>query len=127
VKAACFLAGLMLGGVTVHPAAAATFAPERCTSPSRLTQLGVPLPRVAARLARNETVTIVAIGSSSTAGAGASDQSHAYPAQLADQWPRLVGGAPVSIYNHGINGQDILQMSERLRSDAIDLKPDLVL
>jgi lysophospholipase L1-like esterase len=109
------------------PAAAADLPLQtRCKTPSKLLDLGHPLPRVAARLARGETVTVVAIGSSSTGGAGASTENHSYPSQLRALWPQLVGGSVV-IHNHGINGQDIIEMNARLRADAIDIRPDLVL
>jgi lysophospholipase L1-like esterase len=98
----------------------------RCATPLKLLDLGQPLPRLAARLARGETVTVVALGSSSTGGAGASDAAHSYPAQLQSMWPELVGGGAV-IHNRGINGQDVIEMNRRLRADAVDLQPDLVL
>ena len=113
--------------LAARPAAAADPSLQaRCDTPTDLLDLGHPLPRVAARLARGETVTVVAIGSSSTGGAGASTEDHSYPSQLSALWPQLVGGTAV-IHNRGINGQDILQMNARLRADAIDIRPDLVL
>lgn len=98
----------------------------RCETPAKLLDLGQPLPRVAARLARNETVTVVAIGSSSTGGAGASTPDHAYPAQLGQLWLQVIGGQ-AAIHNRGVNGQDILHMNERLQAEAVDTRPDLVL
>lgn len=115
---------LLTGGVSA--AAADLPLQARCDTPTELLDLGHPLPRVAARLARGETVSVVAIGSSSTGGAGASTESHNYPSQLGTLWPQLVGGSVV-IHNHGINGQDIIEMNARLRADAIDIRPDLVL
>lgn len=79
-----------------------------------------------ALLARNETITVVAIGSSSTGGAGASAPEFSHPSQLVTLWPQLVGGW-AEVHNRGINGQDILQMNERLRADAVEIRPDLVL
>lgn len=119
-----FLLALML--LAISPGASVAMPAERCSSPAGLLDLGQPLPRVAARLARKEIVTVVAIGSSSTGGAGASAPDFSYPSQLTAAWPRLVGGAAV-IHNRGINGQDILHMNERLQADVVDIKPDLVL
>lgn len=116
----------LLALLAALPQAAGAMITERCATPSGLLELGQPLPRVAARLARNETVTVVAIGSSSTGGAGASAPEFSYPAQLATLWPQLVGGQ-VEVHNRGINGQDIIEMNARLRADAIDIRPDLVL
>jgi acyl-CoA thioesterase-1 len=119
-------ATLLLALLAALPQGAGAMMAERCTTPSGLLDLGQPLPRVAARLARNETVTVVAIGSSSTGGAGASAPEFSYPARLAALWPQLVGGQ-AEVHNRGINGQDILHMNERLQIDAVEIKPDLVL
>ncbi len=100
---------------------------QGCRTPLPLYDLGQPLPHVAARLARREPVTVVALGSSSTSGAGASREDRSYPRQLARLWPALVGESPVTIHNRGINGQDVAEMARRLRRDVIKLKPDLVL
>ncbi|MEK9971083.1 MAG: SGNH/GDSL hydrolase family protein [Ferrovibrio sp.] len=120
-----FAAGLILFAALTAVADAA-MAADRCAAPAKLVDLGQPLPRLAARLARSEAVTVVALGSSSTGGAGASDPAHSYPSQLQSIWPGLLGGQVV-IHNRGINGQDIIEMNRRLQADAVDLKPDLVL
>ena len=117
---------ILLALLAAAPEMTVAATTERCLTPAKLLDLGPPLPRVAARLVRKETVTVVAIGSSSTGGAGASAAEFSYPAQLGKRWPRLVGGDAV-IHNRGINGQDIVEMNQRLRADVIDLKPDLVL
>lgn len=101
--------------------------PKGCRTPQVIFDLGQPLPRVAARLAKGEPVTVVALGSSSTSGAGAGSPERSYPRQLARLWPALVGSGPVSIHNRGIGGQDIPEMVRRLHDDVIALKPDLVL
>lgn len=118
------LLALLIALAALPQSAAATT--DRCMTPPGLLALGQPLPRVTARLARGETVTVVAIGSSSTGGAGASAPDFSYPSRLATIWPQLVGGQ-VEIHNRGINGQDILHMNERLRVDALEIRPDLVL
>src|SRR3546814_15135849 len=66
--------------------------PLPCHAPDALLDLGQPLPRLAARLARHEAVTVVALGSSSTGGAGASSPEHTYTAQLERPWPQALGG-----------------------------------
>jgi lysophospholipase L1-like esterase len=121
------IAALLLAATLPTSGHAAGREPLPCHGPDALLDLGQPLPRLAARLARREAVTVVALGSSSTAGAGASSPEHVYTAQLARLWPRLLGGGPVKLLNRGINGQDIDEMEKRLRADVIDQKPDLVL
>src|SRR4029079_12758762 len=64
--ATALLLGLALGS----PARADTVAPG-CVAPVDLVRLANPLLRVAQKIASGEPVTIVAIGSSSTAGGGA--------------------------------------------------------
>jgi acyl-CoA thioesterase I len=54
-----------------------------CDTPLDLIRLANPLSHVAQKLAAHAPITIVAIGSSSTAGAGASSPAKNYPSQLA--------------------------------------------
>jgi acyl-CoA thioesterase I len=97
------LVAMLLLGATV-PAAA---APEalRCTAPDGVTRFKVRLPNTARAIRRGEALVIVAIGSSSTQGVGASDQAHTYPALLAEElqrrWPRLA----VTVVNKGVGGE----------------------
>src|SRR3954471_18519349 len=57
-------------------------ATPACTAPAEFTDLGHTLTHMARRLASGEPITIVAFGSSSTAGAGASSPAAAYPSRL---------------------------------------------
>lgn len=123
IKLAAIVAAALL---PLLPAGAAA-AVESCRTPEALYDLGQPLRQVAARLTAGQPVTIVALGSSSTAGAGASLPERSYPSQLARLWPDLVGKGHVTIHNRGINGQDITEMERRLHEDVIGLRPDLVL
>jgi len=86
------------------------------------------LPHVAARLDRHEPLSIVAFGSSSTEGVGASTPAHAYPALLqADLTALLPTGEMVRVTNRGIGGEDADDMVRRLGRDVIAVKPDLVI
>src|SRR4051794_38239089 len=53
-----------------------------CTAPSELTRLDYPLKRVSQKVSAGQPIKIVAIGSSSTAGAGASSPAMSYPSRL---------------------------------------------
>jgi hypothetical protein len=75
VVAGIMFAGL-LGSAERTPAQS---APESCSVASDLARLDLPLSRVAQRLADGESVKIIAIGSSSTAGAGASSRAFLLP------------------------------------------------
>lgn len=63
---------------------AETTAPK-CDAPLHLLRLANPLTRFAQKLATRGPITIIAIGSSSTAGAGASSPATNYPSRLAEE------------------------------------------
>ncbi len=92
-----------------------------------LIKLEAPLVRTANRIASKAPLTIVAIGSSSTAGAGASAPQFAYPARLEAELQRMLPGVPVRVVNRGVNGEQAPQMIERFARDVLPEKPDLVI
>lgn len=98
-----------------------------CRGPTDLVQLDEALPHLAARIAQKEAVTIVAFGSSSTAGAGASSPSFAYPARLEVELKTHFPGVPIRVLNRGIGGEDVKEMIERMDRDVAAAKPDLVI
>lgn len=108
-------------------AIAAEGANPPCKAPANLTDLEQPLPHTTARIAAGEPVKIVAIGSSSTAGAGASKPEASYPnrlaVELAAQFPR----SQVTVINRGTNGQESADMLARLKTDVLEEKPTLVI
>jgi lysophospholipase L1-like esterase len=99
----------------------------RCSAPEELTRLRVTLPNVARAIRRGQEVVIVAIGSSSTEGVGASDRAHTYPAVLADElrrrWPHL----SVTVINKGLGGEVISAVLERFERDVLSYRPQLVI
>ena len=114
--------------LTAAPVAAEpTLAKAPCGAPTELTRLDLPLPRTARKLAAGDEIKIVAIGSSSTAGAGASSPAMSYPSRLAVELQQLLPGHPVVVLNRGINGEEAREMLARLDESVISEKPDLVL
>jgi lysophospholipase L1-like esterase len=99
----------------------------RCSAPEELTRLRVTLPNTARAIRQGRKLVIVAIGSSSTSGVGASDPAHAYPAVLADElrrrWPRL----SVTVINKGIGGETVSAVLGRFERDVLSHRPDLVI
>src|SRR4051795_2170687 len=85
------------------------------------------LPHVAGKLAAGQPVEIVAFGSSSTAGFGASSPEFNYPNRLAAQLRRRYPGADITVVNRGKGGEDAPEMMKRLQTEVIDMKPDLVI
>ncbi|HSI41143.1 MAG TPA: SGNH/GDSL hydrolase family protein [Xanthobacteraceae bacterium] len=118
------VAGL-LAAVAV-PAGAASL-PAICPASTALTRLEAPLPRLAAKLAANEPVVIVAIGSSSTAGAGTSAPGRDYPSRLEAALAERFPANRIRVVNRGINGQDGPEMLARFDADVGALQPTLVI
>ena len=85
------------------------------------------LPHVAGKLAAGQPVEIVAFGSSSTAGYGASSPEFNYPNRLAAQLRRQYPSAEITVVNRGKGGEDAPEMMKRLQTEVIDMKPDLVI
>jgi lysophospholipase L1-like esterase len=79
------------------------------------------------RLTAGEPVKIVAIGSSSTAGAGASGPATSYPNRLAVELSTLFPDSEITVINRGINGQESGDMLARIKADVLDEKPALVI
>lgn len=69
----------------------------------------------------------MALGSSSTAGAGARDGTESYPSRLAESLQASLPGEKVVVLNRGINGEETGQMLERMGRDALAENPDLVI
>ena len=98
-----------------------------CTAPAELTRLGHTLTHMARRLASGEPVTIVAFGSSSTAGAGASSPAATYPSRLEADLKTRFPGRTIKVLNRGVGGEDASEMLARMDRDVAPERPDLVL
>ncbi len=98
-----------------------------CAAPADLVQFNQILPRVAERIARGGPVTIVAIGSSSTAGFGASSLTASYPSRLEAALKAKLPRIQITVLNRGVNGEEIGDMLARLDRSVIAERPDLVL
>jgi lysophospholipase L1-like esterase len=109
------------------PGDASGTAEVACRAPNRLTRLDHPLRRTARRLASGQPLAIVAIGSSSTAGAGASSPAFSYPSRLAVELQKLLRGHDVTVLNRGVNGEETANMMARFATGVIAEHPQLVL
>jgi lysophospholipase L1-like esterase len=124
---AAALAAMLVGLHAPAHRAYAQAAPV-CTAPAEFSRLTHRLPRLADRVAHRNPITIVAIGSSSTAGVGASSPAATYPARLeALLRERADGALPITVLNRGVGGEEIRDMLARFDRDVIAQKPDLVL
>ena len=86
-----------------------------------------PLPRLAKRLRNNNKPVVLAVGSSSTWGVGASRRTKAYPAQLERILEKAWVGADVDVINRGVSGEVAAVTADRLLILAGEYRPDLVL
>ncbi|TMJ89243.1 MAG: SGNH/GDSL hydrolase family protein [Alphaproteobacteria bacterium] len=109
------------------PASPDAAAPAACAVTIEQVRFDHPLPRIARRLAAGKPIRIVAIGSSSTFGAGASTSSASYPSRLAEELTRRFPGTEITVLNRGVNGDELGGMLARLDSHVIAEKPNLVL
>jgi acyl-CoA thioesterase-1 len=98
-----------------------------CAAPDDMTRLMNPLARTGRKLAAGEPVKIVAIGSSSTAGAGASSPDKSYPARLAVELEARFPAQPITVINRGVNGEEAKEMVARLDAGVLSERPDLIL
>ncbi|ONG47751.1 hypothetical protein BKE38_22670 [Pseudoroseomonas deserti] len=101
--------------------------PAACTVPDELRALQFALPRMATLIQEKQPVRILAIGSSSTAGIGASVPAHAYPPRLAAALRRLLPGADITVRNDGIGGEVASTTLARMKRAVVDWAPDVVL
>ena len=118
---ACITLLILAGSATAAHGARA------CSAPQELTRFRVKLPNTARAVRSRSPLDIVAIGSSSTAGVGASDPAHTYPARLAEElqlrWPQLI----TTVHNKGVSGELAYQMLERFQRDVVPYHPQLVI
>jgi acyl-CoA thioesterase I len=98
-----------------------------CITANNVTRLGAPLKRFTERLLQRAPVKIVAFGSSSTAGSGASTPENNYPNRLAAELGERFPGTQVQVINRGVGGEDAREMLTRIDRDVRDERPDLVL
>ena len=113
--------------VSARAETAALPAAASCSAPADLVRLVNPLKRVAQRIAAGQSLTIVAIGSSSTAGAGASSPAMNYPSRLAVELQAMYPRLSVTVINRGVNGEVAADMLKRLDDGVLSEKPDLIL
>jgi len=100
--------------------------PSCAVSPA-LSEIGVALDRSAGRIEKGSSLTIVAMGSSSTLGIGASGPSMSYPSRLEGELRDRFPAVEIRVLNRGIGGQDVGEELNRLDRDVVAEHPDLVI
>jgi acyl-CoA thioesterase I len=85
------------------------------------------LRHLRAALEHGTEAVVVALGSSSTEGAMASDPAHSYPAELQAALEHALPRMHIAVLNRGIGGQDAPEELVRLQADVIAARPQLVI
>ena len=85
-----------------------------------------PLPNLRKALRRNRPVTVMAIGSSSTVGIGASSPSATYVARLEKSLEGAFKGLDFEVVGRGLSGEVAQGAADRMKKEVEQLKPDLV-
>src|SRR3954464_4900442 len=103
------------------------FSRVPCLPPKGNSKSMGSLPHVASKLVAGQPVVIIAFGSSSTAGYGATSPEFNYPNRLAAQLRRQYPTADITVVNAGKGGEDAPEMMKRLQTEVIDMHPDMVI
>lgn len=100
---------------------------QACSAPDTLMQLDRAISHTAARISEGRTLKVVALGSSSTVGIGATSPANSYPsrleAALREQYPDM----QIEVINRGVGGEDAREELVRLDNSVLAERPDLVL
>ena len=111
---------------TVLPSMACLADDAKCRASRRLLELGNPLEGARVAIADKKELRIVAMGSSSTQGYGASNPAFAYPAQLKMNLDKLLPGVDVHVFNKGVGGEDAEEEVKRMKADVNEHKAQIV-
>jgi len=123
---AAALAMVLASSSPAFPDTTATPVPPNCAAPRTLSAIEAALERTSSRILSGKPLTIVAMGSSSTLGVGASSPALCYPSRLEQELRQRFPGIQIRVVNHGVGGQDVPEELTRLGRDVIAEHPDLV-
>ena len=122
-------ASLVAGGLSVlaDRGDIVPIAVAGCAAPAGLMTVGPALRRAAGRIRQRQPLRIIAVGSSSTLGVGASDPQLSYPSRLEAELRERFPGRDIRVVNRGRSGEDAPEEAIRLERDVIAEHPDLVI
>jgi lysophospholipase L1-like esterase len=111
---------------TVLPSVACLADEAKCRASRRMLELDNPLEQARVAIADKKELRVVAMGSSSTQGYGASNPAFAYPAQLKMNLDKLLPGIDVHVFNKGVGGEDADEEVKRMKADVDGHKAQIV-
>lgn len=118
---------LLAAGFLLAAASTSASAEASCKVPKELVNFAAPLPNLVRALSTQRAAKIVTLGSSSTAGSGASSPNASYPARLDADLDSRYRGHEFQVTNLGAGGQLASDMLERLEVEVIPQTPALVI
>ena len=119
-------AGLAWAALLPAPISA-TEADSPCQAPTQTVANSAPLPHLEQLLRAKKPVRVLAIGSSSTVGVGASSPTANYPSRLGVELGKTFKDLRLVMINRGVSGEIAETTAERIRREVPLTKPDLVL
>jgi acyl-CoA thioesterase-1 len=111
------------GFLGVSPAS----ADPQCSAPNSLMRLDRAISHTAKRITEGRSLKVVALGSSSTEGVGASSPANSYPSRLEVELREVYPDMQIEVINRGVGGEDAREMLARLDRSVLAERPDLVL
>jgi lysophospholipase L1-like esterase len=109
------------------PVPAVTAVAAQCKVQPEIAHFDLPLTNLAHRLSIGRPIRIVAIGSSSTAGFGASSPAATYPSRLEAELHAHFPGHALTVLNRGVNSEELPNMVARFDTAVIAERPQLVI
>lgn len=97
-----------------------------CRVKSPIFEGKAPLRTVRRAIREKRPIRVLAIGSSSTVGVGASSPIASYPVRLENDLEGLLKGLDVDVINRGVSGEIAVGASERMKLEVAEQRPDLV-
>lgn len=102
-----------------------SLSPE-CRAPGAKLYTLAPLRRVKTAARDRETIKVLAVGSSSTAGAGSSSPAASYPARLEDELDKLFPDTDIEMTVRGLSGEVADDAADQFKDTVADVAPDVV-
>ncbi|MFM7344713.1 MAG: SGNH/GDSL hydrolase family protein [Tagaea sp.] len=109
------------------PTGGAGDMPDFCRVPRAVFVDASRLPLAAKKVIESKRLVVVAIGSSSTQGMGATGPEAAWPARFEADLKRRLPQLSIEVHNRARSRESAEQMLKRLRADVLALRPDLVI